>query len=85
MNAANTMAQSWRLGRQIGLAVIVTLVLQGATVLLWAGRAGERISQLETRIESQQDVLERLARLETHMVQTRQSLSRIESQLDNRP
>ncbi|MBL4595449.1 MAG: hypothetical protein JKX99_02610 [Robiginitomaculum sp.] len=84
MSAIRQVNNQWRLSRQLGLAVIATVVLQGATALLWAGRAAERITQLEIRVASQQDVAERLARLETHMVQTRQSLTRIESQLDER-
>ncbi len=82
MSSATPATTSWHFNRQLGLAVIATLVLQGATVLLWAGRAAERIRQLEHRAESVSDVSERLARLETHMVQTRQSLGRIENQLD---
>lgn len=82
MNSLPAALGNWRLSRQIGLAVIATLFLQGATALLWAGRAAERISQLEQRAEAAQDVAERLARLEAHMIQTRQSLVRIERKLD---
>ncbi|PHR60850.1 MAG: hypothetical protein COA47_06480 [Robiginitomaculum sp.] len=82
MSSASSLTTGWQLNRQLGLAVVMTMVLQGATVLLWAGRAAERIRQLEHRAESLSDVSERLARLETHMVQTRQSLGRIENQLD---
>ncbi len=82
MSAVGSAPEHWRISRQFGLAVVATLVLQGATVLLWAGRAGERITQLETHAGTAQNMAERLARLEAHMVQTRQSLSRIESKLD---
>ncbi len=85
MSTAQSLSRNWRFNRQLGFAIVIIIVLQGATILLWVGRAGERITQLETRIESQQDVAERLARLETHMVQTQQTLNRIENQLDKRP
>ncbi len=83
MNTAKTDAGRWHLSRQIGIAMVLTLVLQGATALLWAGRAAERIRQLEQRADAGQSIAERLASLEAHMVQTRQSLARIESRLDN--
>jgi hypothetical protein len=73
----------WQLNRQIGLALVVMLVLQGASVMLWAGRAGERISQLEQQAISNRDMAERMARLETHMVQAQKSLDRIEDWLDD--
>lgn len=83
MNALQSPPQTWRISRQITLAVILTLLLQGATALIWAGSAGERISQLEQRSQANQDIAERLAALEAHMVQTRQSLNRIERKLDD--
>ncbi|MBL4617073.1 MAG: hypothetical protein JKY46_05215 [Robiginitomaculum sp.] len=82
MSALQSPSQSWRISRQITLAVILTLLLQGATALIWAGSAAERISQLEQRSEARSDIAERLAALEAHMVQTRQSLDRIERKLD---
>jgi len=83
MSTTQPYGNRWRVSRQIGAAVIVALTLQGATALLWAGRAAERINQLEQRADAGQGVAERLASLEAHMVQTRQSLDRIENKLDN--
>jgi hypothetical protein len=71
----------WRIDRQITLGVLVTLALQTASGLVWAGATSERIRHLEARAETAAPVLERLARLEEHSVHTRTTLERIERRL----
>ena len=68
--------------RNIPLMVIVTIVLQSALVLLWAGRASARLDELQLRVEQQSGVIERLARLEEQAVATRAALIRIERKLE---
>ncbi len=78
-------AEGFRLERKaplLGLAV--ALLAQTAGVLLWAGRAAERMDALEARVAVQAPVAERLARLEEQSVWTRASLERIERKLDGR-
>ncbi|ALL12573.1 hypothetical protein [Caulobacter henricii] len=72
----------WRLDRQVPLALIVTLILQAAAALLWAGRASARIDEMRTRLDAQTPVAERLARLEEQAAATRAALDRIEAKLD---
>ena len=72
---------NWRIDRQITLGVIVTIALQTAGGLIWAGATGERIRHLEARAEAAAPVSERLARLEEHSVHTRIALERIERRL----
>jgi hypothetical protein len=64
------------------LAIIITVLLQAAGALLWAGQAAARIDELQTRIEAQAPVAERLARLEEQAASTRAALDRIEAKLD---
>jgi len=64
------------------LAIIITVLLQAAGALLWAGQAAARIDELQTRIEAQAPVAERLARLEEQAAATRAALDRIEAKLD---
>jgi hypothetical protein len=64
------------------LAIIVTVALQAAGALLWAGQAAARIDELQSRIEAQAPVAERLARLEEQAASTRAALDRIEAKLD---
>jgi len=64
------------------LAVIVAVALQAAGALLWAGQAAARIDELQSRIEAQAPVAERLARLEEQAASTRAALDRIEAKLD---
>lgn len=64
------------------LAVLVTLGVQGAAVLLWVGAAAQRIDALERAMQAQAPVAERLARLESELGGARAALERIESRLD---
>ncbi|MDX2236303.1 MAG: hypothetical protein NW203_01955 [Hyphomonadaceae bacterium] len=73
-----------QLDRRITLALIVAIVAQSAGVLLWAGRAAQRLDEAEQRIEDMQDVSDRLTRLEEQVVQARRALDRIETALDRR-
>ncbi len=59
-------------------ALIVTVLIQTAIGLIWAGGAAARIGVLETRVDEQKLVAERLARLEAQGEATRASLARIE-------
>jgi type VI protein secretion system component VasK len=77
-----TTPNRWRFDRQISVALLVTVALQAATALMWAGRASARIDDLRQRLDAQAPVAERLARLETQADATRASLARIESKLD---
>ena len=72
----------WRLDRQVSLAVIVAVVLQAGGALLWAGQAAARIDQLESQVEAQGPLSERLARLEEQAAAARAALDRIEAKLE---
>ncbi|HYG26814.1 MAG TPA: hypothetical protein VD906_07895 [Caulobacteraceae bacterium] len=64
------------------LAVVVAVAIQAAGALLWAGQASARIDELQSRIEAQAPVAERLARLEEQAASARAALERIEAKLD---
>ncbi len=72
----------FRLDRQVTLAVIVTIAIQAAGGLLWAGRASARIDELSRRVEGQSEMSERLARLEEQVAATRLTLERLERRLE---
>jgi len=73
---------SFRLDRQLTLAVVVTVAIQAGGGLLWAGRASARIDELQRRVEGQGAVVERLARLEEQVSAARAALERIERRLE---
>ncbi len=75
-------AAGWRFDRQVSLGLCVTVFLQAAAALMWAGRASARIDDMQRRLEAQAPVAERLARLEEQATATRQSLDRIEAKLE---
>ena len=65
----------------VPLGVVVAIVIQTAFVLLWVGRAGARLDMMESRLEQQAGVAERLARLEEQAIAQRAALDRIETKL----
>ncbi len=75
---------SIRLDRRISLAVVLTILLETAGALMWAGAAAERIDQLELSAGQSGLANERLARLEAQTVAMRAQLDRIEARLDQR-
>lgn len=73
----------WHVQRQITLGVILALALQTSGALIWSGRVGARLDQLETSAQRQAPTAERLAGLEAEMRLMRESLNRIERRLDD--
>lgn len=65
------------------MGIIVTLMLQSALALMWAGGAAARLASIEARIDEQRLVAERLARLEEQGLATRAAVERIERRLDS--
>lgn len=72
----------WRFDRQVSLGLVITVFLQAAAALMWAGRASARIDDMQRRLDAQAPVAERLARLEAQADASRQSLARIEARLE---
>jgi type VI protein secretion system component VasK len=68
---------------RFGWALVLTIVLQTAGGLIWAGRAAARLDQVEQRLALQQPVAERLARLEVRADEANAALERIERRLDS--
>lgn len=68
--------------KRVPMALVVALVVQTIAGLVWAGGAAARIGTLESRVEEQRLVAERLARLEEQGKAMRASLERIERRLD---
>ena len=77
-------APMWAIDRRVPLAVIVTILLQSAAALLWAGAANERLQHLEERTERIGELVERTARLEEQAKAANAALGRIEERLGRR-
>lgn len=73
---------SFHLERKLSVGVIITLAIQTASALIWAGAAEARIKMLEMDVSQTPPVSERLARLEEKVDLTRESVARIEQRLD---
>lgn len=79
------MSAPMRLDRTVTLSILFAVFLQTAGVLVWGGAAAARLEALERRAERSQPISERMARLEEQMLMARESLTRIERQLENPP
>ena len=84
MNDKSQMSdKSMSLDRTISFSLVLAVLVQSASALLWVGAADTRLSKLEEAVNMKPPVSERLARIEEQMEMTRRSLSRIERQLDD--
>ena len=59
-------------------AVMVTLALEAAGVLMWAGVTSERLSDVERQVAQQAQAVERLTRVEVQLQGVVDRLVRIE-------
>lgn len=77
-------ARGFTVESKVTLALLVTMTLEAVAALLWVGAAAQRLDGLESRVNAQANVVERLARLEAQMSGARATLDRIETNLDRR-
>ncbi len=75
---------TWHTDRRVSIGLIAALLIQGASGLVWAGRATQRIAHMEERAALFHAVGERIARLETQSAYMSAALIRIERKLDNK-
>lgn len=68
--------------RTLSFSLLVTILIQTASALLWAGGAEARIDSLEQHGGDTVAVAERLARLEEQSRTTQEALLRIERRLE---
>jgi HAMP domain-containing protein len=67
---------------RLTLAVLLAIFLESAAAFMWVGKTQERVSHVESTIEAQRPIAERLARVETEVIAVRTQLDRIERHLD---
>ncbi len=72
----------FRFDLKIPIALILTVAIQTGAACLWAGGEAQRVTDLERRLDKQQGVAERLARLEAESEATGAAIARIEAKLD---
>lgn len=77
------MSLAWSLERKISLAALGAILMQSASVLIWAGQTAQRIEQLERNQPPAQHLSERIARLEEQAEFIRDTLQRIEYKIEH--
>jgi len=68
--------------RTVTYGLMLSVMLQTASALIWAGAAEARLKTLETQMAMAPGVAQRLARVEGQTTVMAQSLTRIERKLD---
>ncbi len=71
----------FQIDRTVSVGLLITMVVQMAGGLVWAGSAAARLATLEAKMENNAAISERLARLEGLTSQMAQSVSHIEREL----
>jgi hypothetical protein len=71
----------FQIDRTVSLGLLITMIVQMAGGLVWAGSAAARLATLEAEMDSNAAISERLARLEGLTSQMAQSVSHIEREL----
>lgn len=74
----------WHLDKGIPISIVLMLIVQAAAAIWWVGDLSKQVQDNKERISriEAQRVSERLTALESQMVDSRGSLTRIENKLD---
>ena len=74
--------RSWRMDRRVPLALLLTLVLHFAAVLVWATKLDARLQFVEKHAEHLASNSDRLARIEERLDVLRRDSEQIQHKLD---
>jgi hypothetical protein len=73
---------SWKIDRRISIALIISLLVQIASALIWATQLDARVSHMEQQVISNNGLNEKFARLDERLDDMKQNLDGIKHQLD---
>ena len=73
----------WKLDRRIPFAVILTMMIQAAAVLIWATQLDARVSGMEQQSVNAGNLNEKFARLDERLDGMKQNLDSVRRQLDH--
>lgn len=76
---------AWHLDKKIPIAIILALALQTAGAFWWAGKADERLSALERKVDQAAPQGDRLTRVETKLESVQDGILEIKSILRKEP
>ena len=68
--------------RRISLALVMTIVVQVASILIWATQLNARVNGMEQQCAATGALSEKFARLDEHLDGMKQDLSGVKHQLD---
>ena len=57
--------QRWQIDRHVPIALIVTILVQGAGIVWWAASISDRVAHIERHVERTSGQADRLTRVET--------------------
>lgn len=82
MAEVSDLSGKWHVDRRVPLALITTMIVQTGAIVWWAGNINNRVAQLEQDAPDSLRIVERVARVETHIETMKDYLRRIEVKLD---
>ena len=73
--------QSMGTYRRIPLALLFTLIIQAASILIWATQLDARVNSIEHQCSGNNSLVERFARIEERINDMKQQLDRLTERL----
>lgn len=73
---------SWHLDKRVPIALIVTLLLQGAGFVWWSATLSARVENIERTVAASADQGSRLVRVETQLGYIQKSVDGLDAKLD---
>lgn len=75
----------WHLDKKVPIALIVTILVQTATVIWWASSLSVRVQHLESQVISARPQADRLTRVEVKLENVQSGVEEIKRLLRNPP
>lgn len=77
-------AQSWSIDKHIPVALIFAIAVQTGGALWWAAKVDSRISVLENNTTANNQLMERVTKVEEKVISVKEGINRIEQTLQER-
>ena len=76
--------QRWEIDRHVPIALIVTILVQGAGIVWWAASISDRVAHIERHVERTSGQADRLTRVETKVDGIVDTLGEIKTAVQNK-
>jgi Tfp pilus assembly protein PilO len=74
--------KGWRIDKRVPVAVILTMFIQIAGILIWAAQLDARVGNMERQVIGETSLNEKFARLEERLENMKQDIVSLRHQID---